>query len=158
MIDTLKKLDLWIEQENKSLTASGLSLIKKCKIKLLGQMALVEAKVELHLFATMDVDAYLEMSYSVQEKFNELLLEKGKHYDVHSSEIWMPKETEYALLFEGKYTQAFYAVPEYVLLSKALKAPQKNHNLIVEYLSKQPSKKFFDLCEKYKVNLENFVS
>ena len=43
------------------------------------------------------------------------------------------------------------------LISKALKAPEKNRNILIEYLAKNPTDNFFMLAEKYKVNLESFV-
>jgi hypothetical protein len=60
-------------------------------------------------------------------------------------------------LFLGQYVEALLARPEYVLISKALKARDKNRNLIIEYLAKSPSELFLGLAQKYQVDLEWFL-
>lgn len=157
LINILKQLDTWISEENIKRSFDGLSSIRKCTIKILGQCALFEAKLNIILFQTMDLDAYLDASSEVKTKFNEILQEQGKHYDWFSNEIWMPKETKYINLFSSKNISAFYAEHEYVLLSKAIKDPLKNKNIITQYLSTGASKNFFKLCQKYKLDLEQFL-
>lgn len=49
------------------------------------------------------------------------------------------------------------AEPEAVLVSKALKAPDKNRVLITDYLAHGPSPRFLALAEKYHVDLEQFL-
>ncbi len=61
------------------------------------------------------------------------------------------------LFFKGKWLKAYLAKPEYILLSKAMKAPEKNKALIVEYLASEPPATFFNLVQKYKVNLDKFL-
>jgi len=78
-------------------------------------------------------------------------------FDELSNEIWMPEETKYISIYKGQSVDGYYAEPEYVLLSKALKAPEKNKNLIIQYISIGPSQLFLDLCSKYQVNLEVFL-
>jgi hypothetical protein len=53
--------------------------------------------------------------------------------------------------------EAFVADPDAVLVSKALKAAEKNRALVTEYLAKGASERFFDLARKYRVDLEQFV-
>jgi len=69
----------------------------------------------------------------------------------------MPRETQYDLLYEGTYVDAQVADPDAVLISKACKAPEKNMGLITEYLAKGPSERFFELAQKYAVDLEQFA-
>ena len=69
----------------------------------------------------------------------------------------MPRETRYAPLYAGRYVDAFVADPDAVLISKACKAPEKNEALITEYLAKGASERFFELAQKYAVDLERFV-
>ena len=52
---------------------------------------------------------------------------------------------------------AWVADPDAVLISKAYKAPEKNMGLITEYLAKGASERFFELAQKYAVDLEQFV-
>ncbi|MFH1223122.1 MAG: hypothetical protein V1647_02115, partial [Pseudomonadota bacterium] len=60
-------------------------------------------------------------------------------------------------ILKGKIVSGYIAESEYVLISKALKAPQKNRVLILEYIAKGPSELFFQLAVKYKLNLKDFV-
>ena len=131
--------------------------------RILGQTALIEAQIDLELAATMDVDAYANPAdWVITQKFDELLHGSGRHWDPHSSEIWMPEETEYTPLYTGRAVDALLAAPEYVLLSKAIKAPIKNRNLMIEFLSKlEPQtpqgRRFLELASKYGLDLEQFV-
>ncbi len=152
-----KTLDKWIAEENKARRTDGALEIDKAEFRVLGQTALLESQLELHLIATQDVDAYVKAQQEVYKKLDELLKAEGKHLDPDWRQIWMPEETEYDELYTGKLVTALIAKPEYVLISKALKAPKKNRALIVEYLASGASKKFEVLAEKYKVDLEQFL-
>ena len=54
-------------------------------------------------------------------------------------------------------TSVWVADPDAVLISKACKAPEKNIGLITEYLAKGASERFFELAQKYALDLEQFV-
>jgi hypothetical protein len=154
---TFALLDQWVSRENEERRREGSLGISRFEIKVLGQSALIEAKVNLDLYATKDVDAYTDGPYVVKVHFDKLLQKKGKYLDFLSDEIWMPKETRYQSIFAGKNFKGMIAIAEFVLISKALKAPDKNKFVIAEYLAKGPSKLFYDLANQYKVNLEEFV-
>ena len=157
ILKALKKLDQWITRENVSREKDGTLHIQPCHIRVLGQVALIEAHLDLELAATMDVDVYADYAYGVEVKFGEILKQFGVRLDPTSGEIWMPNETEYDLIFEGRYVKAYIARPDYVLVSKALKAPFKNKGLLIQYLQKGPSQLFITLAEKYQIRLEEFV-
>jgi hypothetical protein len=123
----------------------------------LGQAALFIAELDLTLTATQDLDAYADYDWAVQRQLERLLAKEGKILDPHGHEIWMPRETKYAPLYEGTYVEAFVADPDAVLISKACKAPEKNKTLITEYLAKGASKRFFELAAKYALDLEQFA-
>ncbi len=135
---------------NQEFQKEGTATVPFFYIKVLGQTALIEAKV--------DVDAYANFQWSAREKFCEILAEQGLVYDDLSQEIWMPSETIYWVIYKSKNMEDAIAEPEYVLLSEALKAPLKNRNLINEYLASGPEKLFLGLCKKYRVDLEYFVN
>ena len=124
---------------------------------MLGQAALFIAELDLTLTATQDLDAYADYDWAVQQELERLLAKEGKVLDPHGHEIWMPRETQYAPLYEGTHVEAFVADPDAVLISKACKAPEKNKALITEYLAKGASERFFELAEKYALDLEQFV-
>ncbi len=81
--------------------------------------ALLEAKLDIEIAATADVDAFNDAEYSVVAKLNELLLQEGLEYDQLSNEIWMPVENVYRDIFRGHWVIALLAQPEFVMLSKA---------------------------------------
>lgn len=157
LLKIFKKLDNWIQDEKEEAISSSGRIISDCQFKVLGQFALLEADLALSIAATADLDAYSNASYAVVKQLDILLSEYGMHYDPMSSEIWMPKETKYDQLYQGVALSAYIARPEYVLLSKALKAPERNIALLIQYLASGPSSLFLELCETYSVDLEALV-
>ncbi|MCA9619598.1 MAG: hypothetical protein KC731_11250 [Myxococcales bacterium] len=87
-------------------------------------------------------------------QFEALLETAGKVLDPHGAEVWMPNETEYRLVYDGVYVRGMIAEPDYVLLSKAKKAPAKNRALLIEALAAGPSQRLLDLAKRYDVDLE----
>jgi len=150
-------LDQWVEAYNADVLRDGGQHIRHFEIKVLGQTALAEMKVELDLFETQDLDAYVTCGETVKKKLDALLRKVNKRFDFLSHEIWMPKETQYTLVFESRHFTVCIAQPEYVLISKAIKSPGKNRPLLLEYLSKNPSKRFFDLAQQYAFDVEKFL-
>lgn len=153
-----KNLDEGLLAENREFARSGLPLIKKCEFKLLGQSALLEARLKIELYATNDIDAYTNAETYVIERLSEILSKEGLHYDLLSSEIWMPEETVFLEVYSGNLVSVFRADPLHVVVSKALMAPKRNHNLLVEFLASSPSPDFFKLCLKYGVDLEAILA
>ena len=113
----LSKLDQWIQNENLDRKKNGGMLISACEIKILGQTALIEAKLDLELAATADVDVYTNMDFIVRKQLDLLLSKFGKFLDPDGDFVWMPKETQYVPYFSGKYIKASLAKPEYILES-----------------------------------------
>lgn len=152
-----RALDQWVARENIRARAEGTPAHKSCSVRVLGQSALWAAGVDLTLTATQDLDAYADYEWAVQRELERLLAEKGKVLDPHGHEVWMPRETRYNPLYQGTFVEALVADADAVLISKALKAAEKNGALITEYLSKGASERFFELARKYRVDLEQFV-
>jgi hypothetical protein len=57
----------------------------------------------------------------------------------------------------GPFVRLLLAEPEAILLSKAIKAPDKNRALITEYLAQGASDRFLELAKKYNLDLEQFL-
>jgi hypothetical protein len=150
----LKELDVWINQENLEARQEGSTPLKVCTIQVVGQNALLEANLDLHLAATVDLDAYVNASSAVLTKLRDLLQTRGLVLDPLSSEIWMPTETVYADIWRGDWVIGQRALPEFVMASKAKMAFDKNRNLIQQYIASEPPMRFFDLCDNYQINLE----
>jgi hypothetical protein len=150
-------LDAWILAQNLLARAEGLPSLRPCRIRVLGQSALLEGSTQLHLNVTNDVDVYADYEHAVEVEFRRLLALQGRELDPVGHEIWMPKETRYRELFRGEYVTMLVADAEAVLVSKALKAPAKNRALLVEYLAQGASERFFALAKRYRVDLEQFL-
>ncbi len=114
----------------------------------------MEANLNLHIAATQDFDAIHNAHHSVMTKLSKLLAANGLIYDVLSPEIWMPEEVRNVDIFLGDWVSVVRAEPEYVMLSKAKMALEKNRVLLRQYIASRPPSSFFDLCSKYNVDLE----
>jgi len=157
ILQVLKDLDAWVAAENAARREESAPTHRKCRIRLLGQMALWEARVPLTLVATHDVDVYADYEWAVQKEFERLLRSHGQVLDPHGMEVWMPKETVYRVIYDGTHVEGSVADPDCVLLSKGLKAPAKNRPLLIEFLARGPSDRFVALAKKYALDLEQFT-
>ncbi|MBI3018116.1 MAG: hypothetical protein HYY62_09060 [Deltaproteobacteria bacterium] len=155
--EVLKELDVWVRNENKERSSQGTLLLRKTIIRILGQTALLEAKLQLEMVGTVDVDAYIEGEHVVRKQFDELLQKRKHHLDPDSEKVWMPPETEYQIFYQGECIDGFLAHPDDVLISKALKAPERNRSLLISYLAQGASKKFLKLAKKYHLDLKRFI-
>jgi hypothetical protein len=151
------RLDQWISIENQAVNTEGFRPLPKSVFKVVGQAALMEANLEFSIAATVDVDILNNAKHEVVAKLNELLIAEGLELDPLSNEIWMPDETSYIDLYRGDWTHALLAETPYIMVSKALKSPDKNKILLRNYVAHRPPKVFFDLCTKYAVNLQSIV-
>ena len=152
------KLDAWITKENRARGARSVALLPKVQIRVIGQTALIEANLKLEIVATMDVDLMDQIEHTIGQQFEELLKAFGKTVDPVGHEAWMPQETEYHEIFKGDWLIGSLAKPVFIVLSKAKFAPEKNRNLIVDYLASDDlDVLIFDLAEKYSVDLDLFV-
>src|SRR5262249_43131435 len=137
-----QKLDDWVTAQNAEARLGGWARLRPATIKVLGQVALMEAGGKLTLTATEDGYGYADYEGAVEKQFRHLLEAAAHELDPTGHEIWMPRETRYSELYEGRFVRMFLADPDAVLLSKALKAPAKNRPLIIEYLAAGASDRF----------------
>jgi hypothetical protein len=147
-----QKLDKRIDAINSSRREEGLSGVGKSKIKLLGQMSLIaneKISAVLSLAQTADVDALLKMDQIVKKQFEAVLKEHGLLYDEDSYLIWIPKGAKFEDVFNLKNVIVKAIDPESALVSKAVKAPEKNKQIIREAIA---SGKFPDLLDKIEKN------
>jgi len=152
-----EKLDQWVVRRNLEAQREGFAHLGACRIRLLGQMALLELRAPLALVATHDVDVYADYEYAIEEEFRRLLALKGKQLDSLGSEVWMPDETRYTSMYAGQFVTLEVADLESVLVSKGLKAPAKNRAIVTEYLASGASPRFMELSTKYGLDLEQFL-
>jgi hypothetical protein len=133
-----EELDKRINRINDVRINEGLGNIASAEIKILGQMSLlVNDKVStiLSLNQTADLDAIITMEYLVKKEFQQILQEAGLIYDEDSYLIWIPKDATFEELYNLKNLSVSIIDPESALLSKAIKAPEKNKFLIREAIA-----------------------
>jgi len=157
LVEIAERLETFVVERNLEARSEGLLALAPCVIKLLGQTALLEAKVPLTLALTNDVDVYADYEFVIEQEFRRLLATKGRELDSLGAEVWMPVETSYQPLFVGRYVKLLVADAEAVLVSKGLKAARKNRPLLTEYLARGPSARFLKLAQKYRLDLEQFL-
>ncbi len=132
------ELDQLIQIENLERGSMGGALIPKALIKILGQTSLLaqpELTTALHLAQTGDLDAQLRADYFVEAKLRELLPKYGLIYDEDSPLIFVPEGSDFLPFLELKNLEIVVIDPESALVSKAIKAPQKNLQLIREAIA-----------------------
>jgi hypothetical protein len=149
-------LEAWIEAENHERREYGGMLLRRCTIRVLGQTALLETGLpSITLANTRDVDVYANYEWPVQREFARLLKAQGRELDPVGHEAWMPQSTKYLPLYNGYYVEALIAEPEAVLISKAIKAPVKNRQLLLQYIAHGPSARFLELAAQNNVDLKS---
>jgi hypothetical protein len=132
------ELDQLVEAENLERDEMGSAFIPKALIKILGQTSLLaqpELTAALHLAQTGDLDAQLRADYFVKAKLKELLPKYGLVYDEDSPLIFIPKGSNFLPFSNLKNLEVVAIDPESALVSKAIKAPQKNLQLIREAIA-----------------------
>jgi hypothetical protein len=134
--------------------------ISKCEAILLGQVSLlVNEKVSaiLSLAQTADLDAKLKMDHSVLIELKKILEREGLVYDDDSPLIFIPRDSKFDTLFEFDCVTIKAIDPESALVSKAVKAPEKNKQLIREAIASDKFAKLVDRIQSNGGNLENFT-
>jgi hypothetical protein len=154
------QLDARIAELNRGYREEGLALIAKCEAILLGQLSLFvdrEASVLLSLAHTADLDAKLRMDHAVKVELKKILAKEGWIYDEDSPLIWIPPGAKFVELFDFDNVIVKRIDPESALVSKAVKAPQKNLQLIRQAIA---SGQFSELVRRILENggkLEDFI-
>ncbi len=132
-------LDAWIDAENHRRVAEGGFPFPECEISIVGQMSLLaneEVSAVLTLVGTVDIDALLKkVDHPIKLKFLELIKSQGLVYDEDSEKVWLPPESKFSPLFELHNFSVSILDPESALVSKAIKAKEKNRILIQEAIA-----------------------
>lgn len=138
VLAVFNELDSQIVSVNKERHNEGLPGIERAQIKVLGQMALIlneEISQRIPLFSTQDVDALVQGEWIVTSIFKTLLENNGLQFDFLSTEIWIPDGATYHTIFSGQSLDCEILDPISVLVSKAIKAPEKNRILVRQALT-----------------------
>ncbi|MFH1018184.1 MAG: hypothetical protein V1798_08400 [Pseudomonadota bacterium] len=135
----LETLDQLIEVENQLRRKESGFGFPKARITLVGQYGLLthpdRPLKRLSLVATLDVDAWIDASEFVKTEFKRLLADAGLEYDNDSEKVWIPKESTFTPIFSTLRLECEVLDPVYSLVSKAIKAKEKNRILVRDALS-----------------------
>ncbi len=155
-----KELDTRIEAVNHKRTKEGVMPLPRAEVILLGQMSLLaneRVSMLLTLAQTADMDALLTMDAVLKEELRKVLKKHGMVYDEDSHLVWVPKGATFGKLFAFKNVIVKAIDPESALVSKAVKAPDKNKQLIREAIALGKFPHLVDRIEKNGGNLEFFA-
>jgi hypothetical protein len=131
----IEKLEVQIGELNRVRIENGDFRLPKAKIVLLGQFSLLanpRISAQLHIPATMDVDARIEANHQIKEAFLKILDSEGLHYDEDSGLVWIPPKSTFETIYESTTVEVTAISPIYGILSKAIKAKEKNRLLVQE--------------------------
>lgn len=134
----LSDFEITLQRASAERASDGLPQLAKVELKVLGQMALFAneyASASLDLVQTKDLDAIIEGDWVVRSMFKETLRHHGLVYDDLSDEIWIPPEATFDEYYNSSLLRVLVLSPLYVLVSKAVKAPEKNKQLITQAIS-----------------------
>jgi hypothetical protein len=154
-----KLLDQRIAEENAERRESGGNTISSSEVRILGQMSLLANKKVssvLHLAQTGDMDALVSTVFAKLE-LKKILVENGLVYDEDSEKIWIPPGSSFEKLFEFPNVLVTVIDPESALVSKAVKAIEKNKFLLREALASGTFKNLLARIEKHGVDVRRLL-
>lgn len=153
-------LDQKITDENQERGLDGLPPLPFLEITVLGQFALFlhpDLSEKLHLQATVDFDAWVTPSWLSRRIFHESIAQLGLHYDSLSHEIWIPQDASRRTLYESELLKIETFDPLDILVSKAVKAANKNRYLLIHALS-HFGEPLIARLRSYKVDIEGLLN
>lgn len=154
------ELDTRISEENKNRRRDGGRTVSHAVIKIIGQASLLaqpELTISLTLAQTGDLDAFLDCDYFIKSTLKEILPQYGLIYDEDSPLVFVPKGSQFAIFSEYKNLTVKIIDPESALVSKAVKAPEKNKLLIREAIASGEYSGLIDRIELEGGDLKNFI-
>lgn len=134
--------------------------IARAEVRVLGQMSLLsneQVSSKIALADTADLDAHLRTESVVENELRRILKEHGLVYDETSGEIWIPPGATFETLFDFERVKVTRIDPESALVSKAVKAQQKNRVLIQDALGSGVFPDLAERIEKYGGKLGYFL-
>lgn len=159
-MEIFNKLNDQLEADNAERREESSRLIQKALIKILGQTSLLiqpELTYQLSLVQTGDLDAKLDAEHAVKTRLKEILPEYKFIYDEDSEMVFIPDGSSFAEFVDLSMVKVLVIDPESALVSKAVKAPDKNRQLIREAIASGDYKNLIDRIIKEGGNLKNFI-
>jgi len=154
--DLVHKFEQIIDSENERRKIDGLDPHQQLEVTILGQFSLFlhpEIAQALNPTATLDLDAWVKGAAVPRSIFERLVREAGFKYDDKSEFIWVPDESKYKIIYQSPLLLCKAIDPFYALVSKAVKAPEKNRILLQNAISYY-GEELIACIEKYGGDLE----
>lgn len=129
-----------------------------CEIRLLGQFSLLATQdlpKSIQIRATLDVDAIFSGDHSTGLLFRDAVKECGFEFDDLSGEIWLPANATFNVIAEEELFKLSALDPLSAIVSKAVKAPEKNKVLVRQAIEAYGDRLMRQL-QDYKVDLNFF--
>lgn len=140
LIKVFTELNKRVENENKERDLRGARRIPQTRIEILDQTSLLlqpELTVKLTLAQTGDLDAQLQADHFVKQNLKEILPDYGFIYDEDSFLIFIPEGSHFSTFLALAVIEVVVIDPESALVSKAVKAPEKNIQLIRQAIASE---------------------
>ena len=158
MDEVIDELEKSIRDEDMERASLGAPRVVNFELKVLGQVSLImdeAASKLLPLARTMDLDATVQGDTFSQIRLTQILKEKGMQLDHLSSEIWIPPTAFFKPYYTSERLHVTYIDPISALVTKAVKAKEKNKLLVREAL-KIYGEELSTPIQKYGGDLEFF--
>jgi hypothetical protein len=157
--EILAELEEAIKRINSERESLGLPVLYKVKIRVLGQFSLLADKqtaASISLAATVDLDALIEGDWIIEEELRRILRTKGLVLDELSREIWIPEGSEFLPYYESSRINCIYLDPFAAIVSKAVKAREKNRILVRDAIDLYGQRLIHEI-RKYGIDPEYFT-
>ncbi|HMO18387.1 MAG TPA: hypothetical protein PKA63_08590 [Oligoflexia bacterium] len=131
----VSSLEEEISLANKERENDGLPPLDRLHLQILGQSALLfnsDISGLMTLVHTRDLDALIQGDWSLRTILKRAIKRIGLEYDDLSREVWVPPGSSFILLYENVVMKIEALEPFFVFLSKAVKAPEKNRQLVLQ--------------------------
>lgn len=131
--EIIEELEILLVRENLERQTLRTPPFNKSVITVLGQMSLLldkTASTFLPLMSTADLDAIIKGDPIVRKCLLDILKLKGLRLDDLSSEIWIPEDAIFLEYYNSDLIKINYIDPISALISKAIKAKEKNRYLV----------------------------
>lgn len=150
LLRIFKELNERVASENADREESGSLKLRPVEVRVMGQATLLAnefAASVLTLAMTNDLDAVIErnQAFMISVLKKEILPKYQLVLDDDSRLVWVPPGSTFEVLCDLKYVRVKLLDPESALVSKAVKAKEKNKILIVDAIA---SEKFPNLISR----------
>lgn len=150
LIAIFTELNDRIEAENKERDEDGRLKVAAFEVRVFGQATLLANEMVaqvIPLQMTNDLDAVFEANeyFAIHLLRKEILPKFNLELDSDSEKVWIPPGSTFETILNLKYLRVKILDPESALVSKAVKAKEKNKILIVDAIA---SKLFPDLVQR----------